>query len=578
MYQYPGDPTNVYKSGWLATSSDGVHWEDSGAVAIEAAGDMWWKGFVRQIRGEASNNTDDALFIMNHGVYEPGKGNDALRFLTSTNLKDWHLNSTSHPDARWYRPGGRWDHMYMSKHPDGGFIGMAVSSPTVSGFAGTWAGVQRSIDGFTWTQHPPLNVTWNGVSPTSIEEGGFERMRLPDGTEKYYLIGGGRGHGMAYSMWVFSSDKIDGPYSPVVSGFRLSGGTGLVSGRFGWLAAWCGPNCDGKADGTPLISNYITARNNARADVWILPMRQPIVDTQGRLRLGYWKGNDALRGESKAINDTGVVTCEQDQNTNVVWIGSFNATEHAFGAVFVASLTISGSGFIGVALEDFAPMARSYMGHTNLPGSDYRYFGVNYSDPRQCEQTCDSDEKCKAWTYVGAGSLEDNGAYPVPRCCLKDSVPESVVNTVCFSGIKGSTEKAYTAITVSTASDSSTMPAAEIIRVQGNSATTIDRAASFSCGDTKCGVATVTDMDPARPHTLRALFRRGMWEIYIDDLLVTSYLYGGQYPLPATGEGRLGIMCTAGANAEFTNAQAWHMSLSAQTSAGLHPSVNEKFV
>jgi len=93
-----------------------------------------------------------------------------------------------------------------------------------------------------------------------------------------------------------------------------------------------------------------------------------------------------------------------------------------------------------------------------------------------------------------------------------------------------------------------------------------------------CGVATVTDMDPARPHTVRALFRRGMWEVYIDDLLVTSYIHGGQYPLPATGGGRLGIMCIAGANAELTNAQAWHMSLPAQTTAGLHPSVSERFV
>ena len=59
MYQSPGDRTNVYTSGWLATSQDGVHWEDWGAVAPEnkTAGDMWWKGFVRQIRGSADNMT-----------------------------------------------------------------------------------------------------------------------------------------------------------------------------------------------------------------------------------------------------------------------------------------------------------------------------------------------------------------------------------------------------------------------------------------------------------------------------------------------------------------------------------------
>jgi hypothetical protein len=171
--------------------------------------------------------------------------------------------------------------MYMSADASsGGYIGFAVSSPTVPGYAHTWPGINRSPDGITWTQHPPLNVSWNGVGSTSIEEGGFERLRAPDGTEKYYLIGGGGGPEgaprSAYSMWVFSSAQIDGPYTPLQQGFRLSGGgAGGGSGRFGWLAAWCGPHCDGSADGTPLISNYITPGSNARADVWMLPMRKP---------------------------------------------------------------------------------------------------------------------------------------------------------------------------------------------------------------------------------------------------------------------------------------------------------------
>ena len=114
MYQFPGDRTNVYKAGWLAVSDDGAHWKDGGPIAPENAtgGDMWWKGFVRQVRGDPANLTDEPLFIMDHGVYEPGHGNDALRFLVSSDLKNWELNSTQHPDPRWYHTGGRWDHMY----------------------------------------------------------------------------------------------------------------------------------------------------------------------------------------------------------------------------------------------------------------------------------------------------------------------------------------------------------------------------------------------------------------------------------------------------------------------------------
>ena len=217
---------------------------------------MWWKGFVRQIRGDAANKTDDALFVMDHGVDEPGIGNDALRFLTSTDLKNWKNSSTSHPDPKWYRRSGRWDHMYMSKDPGGGFIGFAVSTPTVPGFGSTWPAVQRSPDGIHWTVEPPLNVTWAGTYPTAIEEGGFERVEHGG---KYYLIGGGGNFRQAYSMWVYAADRIDGPYSPLVEGFRLSGGAaGRECGRFGWLAAWCGPHCDGTPDGSPLLSNYIT--------------------------------------------------------------------------------------------------------------------------------------------------------------------------------------------------------------------------------------------------------------------------------------------------------------------------------
>ena len=68
----------------------------------------------------------------------------------------------------------------MSKDPEnGGFIGFPVSSPTVAGFAGTWPGVQRSKNGIHCEIHAPLNVTWAEVPPSSIEEGGFERIKAP---------------------------------------------------------------------------------------------------------------------------------------------------------------------------------------------------------------------------------------------------------------------------------------------------------------------------------------------------------------------------------------------------------------
>lgn len=39
------------------------------------------------------------------------------------------------------------------------------------------------------------------------------------------------------------------------------------------------------------------------------------------------------------------------------------------------------------------------------------------------------------------------------------------------------------------------------------------------------------------------MLREGMFEVYIDEPLVQSFVYGGVHPLPATGSGRVGIAC-----------------------------------
>ena len=605
MYQAPGLRTNEYLSGWLATSSDGCHWEDGGAVAPEHTGDQWWKGFVRQIKGDAANLTDDALFIMNHGVDEEGKGNDALRFLTSTDLEHWTENSTSHPDKRWYNTGGRWDHMYMSALDDGsgGFIGFAVSSPTVPGFAGTWPGINRSPDGVRWTQHPPLNVSWGGVGATSIEEGGFEKLRAPDGSEKYYLIGGGGGPagvGDAYSMWVFSSDKIDGPYSPLTAGFRLSGGSaGRLSGRFGWLAAWCGPNC---GNGTPLISNYITPGPNSRADVWMLPMRKPVIDAAGRLRLGYWEANDKLKGKPLLLNTSSTSSTSSSTTSStstsastsafakcdggggvgqsVVWLsGALDESVHESGAILNLTITASGpataaaagdGGSVGIALEDLAD--RNYMMGTDLPGDDYQWFAVNYTDPHLCKAACEADSSCQAWTYVGSGggdapAVEGHGninGYPVPRCCLKNSTRMVArLDSTCTSGFKNGS--GFTSLMVTVGTDGAVGSAAELSHVVGGKASVIDRAAQFKCGGkegtTTCGVSTVTGVTPNDQHTILVMFRRGMFEVYIDSLLVQSFVYGGAYPLPKGGHGRVGLACSGTTQVDIGGAKLWQMNL-----------------
>jgi hypothetical protein len=67
------------------------------------------------------------------------------------------------------------------------------------------------------------------------------------------------------------------------------------------------------------------------------------------------------------------------------------------------------------------PPYAHYMPHTDLPGADLYYFGVNYSDPHACEADCAANSTCKACTYVGG--KHQTTPYPVPRCCFKSKIP-----------------------------------------------------------------------------------------------------------------------------------------------------------
>ena len=494
MYSPAGN--SYYTSGWLSKSDDGVHWSDVGAIAPSEPGKQWWKGFVMQL------SASPPRWVLNHGVYESGK-NDALRILTSTDLLTWTVNATSRPDGRWYGTGGRWDHMYMQPDGKGAYLGFPVSSPLkAQTYARTWPGVQRSNDGVHWTAHAPLNVSWGGVSPQAIEEGGFEALALPRSSNsssskrRYFLIGGGSASRtpMDYSMWAFSAEAIDGPYTPISSRFRLSGGNRKhASFEFGALAAWCRGR-----DGELLISQYMTAPTKGRADVWVLPMRVPVLDSENQLRLGYWKANDALLGEEPRGARTvrgrrrTVIDCASSSPTHldgvsVAWLATLSVAEHAHGAYLNATIIPSGDGSVGLVLGDLV----------------------------------ESGDDISPVTVGATAALLDVGT---------DGDPTTASRVVSINGSSG-------AVTA-----------------------TLDRSGRFACGPAReCGVATVTALEPGKAHHVLLFFSNSMWELYADGLLVQTYVYGGVYPLPATGAGAVGVACAGKARAAFDDVSIGQM-------------------
>jgi hypothetical protein len=68
---------------------------------------------------------------------------------------------------------------------------------------------------------------------------------------------------------------------------------------------------------------------------------------------------------------------------------------------------------------------------TDRPGQDYESFDLAASDPALCENACNGQTRCVAWTYVKPGVQG-----PHPRCWLKHTVPAAVHNECCVSGVK----------------------------------------------------------------------------------------------------------------------------------------------
>ncbi|WP_239249755.1 PAN domain-containing protein [Candidatus Nitrotoga sp. M5] len=66
----------------------------------------------------------------------------------------------------------------------------------------------------------------------------------------------------------------------------------------------------------------------------------------------------------------------------------------------------------------------------DLPGMDFKSFFLDQSLPALCRNACQNNKRCKAWTFVKP-DIQGNKA----KCWLKHSVPKSVKDSCCVSGV-----------------------------------------------------------------------------------------------------------------------------------------------
>ena len=66
------------------------------------------------------------------------------------------------------------------------------------------------------------------------------------------------------------------------------------------------------------------------------------------------------------------------------------------------------------------------------PGLDFDNFDLPDPEPHLCQDACNRNDHCRAWTYVKPGVQGDHA-----RCWLKNPVPPAERNECCISGVKG---------------------------------------------------------------------------------------------------------------------------------------------
>jgi hypothetical protein len=444
---YSRDTGNGLKAGHCikAISPDGVHWRTDAVVIEEPERAKGWK-FFKCFVGRCGDR-----FIMNHGIARP-EGQDMLRFYESTDLRNWKLLFSSRPDPRWYGlppEKHRWDHMYIlpkeEGNPKAGYWGHPVSAPKPFDKGGV--GMMQSPDGMNWEVLPPAPIEYPaGVKVLNyLEWGGCERFG-----GKYYLIGGTGAYlgSKGYGMYWFVADAPTGPFRMDPDAPRLCGNSHV---DLSWLATWC------RAKDELLVSNYASPvpRN---LSPWMLPLRKPMLDEKGRLRLGWWKGNEALKGEVIPLDKTSVSLTAAGGITSLDANILFNEDR---GVVVEGRIRVTAKG----AAPGAGPAFYEPQGKTMV-----MLLGIGAPGTRETQ----------------TGRVAADGTFALMDCVGQYS-------------------------------------------------------------------ACVTGIEDGKEHSFRLLSRIGLFELYVDDLLVQTFYY-------EKGAGRLGFAARA-AEAHIEGLRAWHMSL-----------------
>jgi len=251
----------------MATSPDGVNWREVGRV-LSKDPDVTWMGTGSTWK--SPNYEKDKKFFMNFSWWIGPR--QTIFFAESTDLVHWKpigRQGEFEQDTRWYQPKGRWDCIYSIPRPGGGLYGYWTATPKPE--TGGRFGFGQTLDGVKWEALPPPKV--HGV-------GGGEAGAVEKIGQKYYMMFGSGG-----KMVTLVAEEPEGPFHAAKKNFVLLSGHTYFSRFF--------PTPDGV-----LVNHHSIARNR---QVSFGLLKSTVVDEEGTLRLGWWKGNEKLKEGARVV-------------------------------------------------------------------------------------------------------------------------------------------------------------------------------------------------------------------------------------------------------------------------------------
>jgi hypothetical protein len=216
------------------------------------------------------------------------EGEQSILFAESADLVHWtRLGPDCEfvPDLRWYLGRGgwktRWDSINPLPRAGGGLYGYWTAVP--SAFH-PGVGFGETEDGVHWTAREPPLIDWGDRPRMDTLECAAVEMFAG---RIYALLGRYGGYAdRASGMYQFVADRPEGPFRPVEHNYEVL--TSPLHLRMSYFPRFC------RTGGEVLVNHQVMSRLDER---YLAPLKTAVVDAGGTLRLGWWRGNEALKGE-----------------------------------------------------------------------------------------------------------------------------------------------------------------------------------------------------------------------------------------------------------------------------------------